>query len=195
MNVIAGIDAARERWNVLEHPFYTRWEKGELTREELQVYAGQYRYAVTAVASAARTAASPGDEEAQHIALWDDFASRWGPRAPAVPETRCCRPGRPRTRSSAPPRSSAIGSGQPRSPRQAPRAPRPLPSPKAGGGRVPRPARRARPRARSRGAHGWRREDARPSASRGSASANWRCSTASRLPRPSSQAQPNGGYS
>jgi hypothetical protein len=25
MNVIAGIDAARERWNVLEHPFYTRW--------------------------------------------------------------------------------------------------------------------------------------------------------------------------
>ena len=35
MDVIAGIDAARERWNVLEHPFYTRWEQGELTREEL----------------------------------------------------------------------------------------------------------------------------------------------------------------
>ena len=32
MDVIAGIDAARERWNVLEHPFYTRWEQGELTR-------------------------------------------------------------------------------------------------------------------------------------------------------------------
>ena len=27
MDVIAGIDAARERWNVLEHPFYTRWEQ------------------------------------------------------------------------------------------------------------------------------------------------------------------------
>ena len=35
------IDAARERWNVLEHPFYTRWEQGDLTHEELARYAGE----------------------------------------------------------------------------------------------------------------------------------------------------------
>src|SRR6187549_1012711 len=77
MDVIAGIDAARERWNVLEHPFYTRWEQGELTREEL--------------ARAARTARLHADEEAQHIALWDDFASALGSEHhEPLPQTRCC---------------------------------------------------------------------------------------------------------
>jgi pyrroloquinoline-quinone synthase len=91
MNVIAGIDAARERWNVLEHPFYTRWEKGELTHEELARYAGEYRHAVVALARAARTAGLHADEEAQHIALWDDFASALGTKAAEpLPETRCC---------------------------------------------------------------------------------------------------------
>jgi pyrroloquinoline-quinone synthase len=91
MNVIAGIDAARERWNVLEHPFYTRWEKGELTHEELARYAGEYRHAVVALARAARTPGLHADEEAQHIALWDDFASALGTKsAEPLPETRCC---------------------------------------------------------------------------------------------------------
>ena len=91
MNVIAGIDAARERWNVLEHPFYSRWEKGELTRDELARYAGEYRHAVVALARAARTAGLHADEEAQHIALWDDFASALGSKtAEPLPETRCC---------------------------------------------------------------------------------------------------------
>jgi pyrroloquinoline-quinone synthase len=92
MDVIAGIDAARERWNVLEHPFYTRWEQGELTREELARYAGEYRHAVVALARAARTAQLHADEEASHIALWDDFASAL-PVEEAhepLPETRCC---------------------------------------------------------------------------------------------------------
>ena len=31
----SGSRQARERWNVLEHPFYQRWSAGELTREEL----------------------------------------------------------------------------------------------------------------------------------------------------------------
>jgi pyrroloquinoline quinone (PQQ) biosynthesis protein C len=71
MDVIAGIDAARERWNVLEHPFYTRWEQGELTRGELARYAGEYRHAV--------------------VALWDDFASAVGTETgQPLPETRCC---------------------------------------------------------------------------------------------------------
>jgi pyrroloquinoline-quinone synthase len=91
MDVIAGIDAARMRWNVLEHPFYTRWEEGELTREELARYAGEYRHAVVALARAARTARLHADEEAQHIALWDEFASALSTEAhEPLPQTRCC---------------------------------------------------------------------------------------------------------
>jgi pyrroloquinoline quinone (PQQ) biosynthesis protein C len=91
MNVIAAIDAARERWNVLQHPFYVRWEQGELRHEELARYAGEYRHAVVALARAARTARLHADEEAEHISLWDDFASALGtePHEP-LPETRCC---------------------------------------------------------------------------------------------------------
>jgi pyrroloquinoline-quinone synthase len=91
MNVIAGIDAARERWNVLEHPFYVRWERGELTQDELALYAGEYRHAVVALARAARTAGLHADEEAAHIGLWDDFASAVGTEAAEpLPESRCC---------------------------------------------------------------------------------------------------------
>src|SRR5437868_10444792 len=92
MDVIAGIDAARERWNVLEHPFYTRWEQGELTRDELSRYAGEYRHAVVALARAARTARMHADEEAEHIGLWDDFASELdaSEKHEPLPQTRCC---------------------------------------------------------------------------------------------------------
>jgi pyrroloquinoline-quinone synthase len=77
MDVIERIDEARARWNVLDHPFYRRWECGELTRNELAFYAGEYRHAVVALADAA---AATGDaehaaEEAAHIELWDDFAA------------------------------------------------------------------------------------------------------------------------
>ena len=80
MDFFAEIDTVRERWNVLEHPFYTRWSAGELTLDELAVYSGQYRHAVTALAQAsANTAAVAGDpgltraleghaaEEASHV--------------------------------------------------------------------------------------------------------------------------------
>jgi pyrroloquinoline-quinone synthase len=75
MSVIDRIDAARARWNILEHPFYVRWERGELTREELARYAGQYRHAVVALADAAETAGEHAEEECAHVALWDDFAA------------------------------------------------------------------------------------------------------------------------
>src|SRR6266542_741221 len=39
MNLIERLDEARRRWNVLDHPFYRRWECGELTRSELVFYA------------------------------------------------------------------------------------------------------------------------------------------------------------
>jgi pyrroloquinoline-quinone synthase len=93
MDVIAGIDAARARWNVLEHPFYTRWEQGELTRGDLARYAGEYRHAVVALARAARTARMHADEEAEHIALWDDFSSALGvngDKHEPLAQTRCC---------------------------------------------------------------------------------------------------------
>jgi pyrroloquinoline-quinone synthase len=83
MELIARIDEARARWNVLDHPFYRRWECGELTREELGYYAGQYRHAVVALAEAAGGAAplagpEHADEERAHVALWDAFAAELG---------------------------------------------------------------------------------------------------------------------
>jgi pyrroloquinoline-quinone synthase len=94
MELCARIDEARRRWDVLKHPFYERWECGELTREELAFYAGEYRHPVVALA---RAAAASGDEEhareeAEHVALWDEFAAavdaplEWTP----TPETSDC---------------------------------------------------------------------------------------------------------
>jgi pyrroloquinoline-quinone synthase len=70
------LDEVAERWDVLRHPFYTRWSAGELTREELAFYAGEYRHAVVALAETARRASSSehASEEAAHVELWDEFA-------------------------------------------------------------------------------------------------------------------------
>jgi pyrroloquinoline-quinone synthase len=94
VSLIERIDAARERWNVLEHPFYKRWSCGELSRDELSWYAGEYRHAVVALAE---TAAKSGHdeharEEAQHVDLWDEFAAAFDAdtsREPS-PETAEC---------------------------------------------------------------------------------------------------------
>jgi pyrroloquinoline-quinone synthase len=98
------LEAVRERWNVLEHPFYLRWSAGELTREELACYAGEYRHAVVALADCLAEAASDAGselrselrqhaaEEAAHVALWDAFAAELEAdtdRAPR-PETVAC---------------------------------------------------------------------------------------------------------
>jgi pyrroloquinoline quinone (PQQ) biosynthesis protein C len=105
MDFFAELDAVRERWNVLEHPFYTRWSAGELTQDELALYAGQYRQAVTGLAqAAANTAAAAQDpelrrglerhaaEEAAHVALWDRFTAAVGGDAAAAPlaESSAC---------------------------------------------------------------------------------------------------------
>jgi pyrroloquinoline-quinone synthase len=80
MSLIARLDEARRRRNILEHPFYTRWEHGELSRTELSAYAGEYRHAVVALAGAAEAAeplagAEHAAEERAHLALWDDFGA------------------------------------------------------------------------------------------------------------------------
>jgi pyrroloquinoline-quinone synthase len=79
MSLIARLDEARRRRNILEHPFYTRWERGGLTRDELSAYAAEYRHAVVALAGAAQAAvalagAEHAKEEGDHVALWDRFA-------------------------------------------------------------------------------------------------------------------------
>lgn len=104
MDHFAELETVRSRWDVLSHPFYLRWSAGELTREELARYAGQYRHAVVAIADAsARAAAAAGpperagllrhaEEEAAHVELWDAFLHAVGgdPHAPADPETAEC---------------------------------------------------------------------------------------------------------
>jgi pyrroloquinoline-quinone synthase len=93
------LDVVRERWNVLDHPFYTRWSEGTLTRGELAHYSGQYRHAVVALADATAHAAElepslapHAAEEAEHIALWDGFVDAVGGDSAASPspETAAC---------------------------------------------------------------------------------------------------------
>ena len=84
------IEEARSRWNVLEHPFYLRWSAGELTREELARYSGQYRYATDAIARLSESVAEDApeaerselrrhaEEEAAHVGLWDNFVDAVG---------------------------------------------------------------------------------------------------------------------
>lgn len=98
MSVIARLDQIRAAGSVLEHPFYRRWSAGELTAGELGRYAGEYRHAVLALAEASERAAAKAppahaqelrahaEEEATHVALWDDFAEAAGARARAHDE-------------------------------------------------------------------------------------------------------------
>ena len=85
MDLWTRLDDVRLRWNVLEHPFYQRWSAGELSREELAVYSGQYRHAAAALARLCADVADSApesersdlrrhaEEEKDHIALWDGF--------------------------------------------------------------------------------------------------------------------------
>ncbi len=104
MDLIDRLDAVRERWDVLHHPFYLRWSAGELGRSELAFYAGEYRHAVVALAEESEGAAAAADpelrpelgdhavEERVHVALWDEFAAALDAevdRRP-LPETAAC---------------------------------------------------------------------------------------------------------
>ena len=92
MDLLARLDEARERWNLLKHPFYTRWSCGELSRDDLAYYAAQYRHAVVALAeTAGKAGAEHAQEEAEHVALWDDFAEAMGstPTTPNAQTAEC----------------------------------------------------------------------------------------------------------
>jgi pyrroloquinoline-quinone synthase len=98
------IERARERWDVLRHPFYRRWSDGELTTEELARYSGQYRHAVEAIATLSADAAEAvpdrpelrrhAAEEMGHVRLWDGFVAASGGRpsdAPTAETEQCVR--------------------------------------------------------------------------------------------------------
>jgi pyrroloquinoline-quinone synthase len=104
VDLLHRLDDARERWNVLRHPFYSRWSAGELGEQELAFYAGEYRHAVVALAEASEAAADGCDrelrselaaharEERAHVELWDRFADALDAeldREP-LPETLAC---------------------------------------------------------------------------------------------------------
>lgn len=104
MDFWSALEQIAQRRSVLAHPFYVRWSAGELSREELAIYAGQYRHAVVALADASAEAARDADadardglaahaaEEAEHVALWDDFIEAVGGEHGAAPadETKRC---------------------------------------------------------------------------------------------------------
>jgi pyrroloquinoline-quinone synthase len=108
MDVLARLNEARAKTNVLEHPFYQRWSKGELSGEELGCYAGEYRHAVVALAHASALAAEKApstyaaglrahaEEESAHVELWDRFAAAAGAEpggeagGPSLAETAEC---------------------------------------------------------------------------------------------------------
>lgn len=105
-DVLGRLDQARGECSVLEHPFYKRWSAGELSAAELELYAGQYRHAVVALAEASEAAAAKAGpaharglrrhaaEETAHVGLWDDFAHATGVTTPAgndaLGETEAC---------------------------------------------------------------------------------------------------------
>ena len=118
MNLIERIDEARAHWNVLDHPFYARWERGELSRDELAFYAGEYRHAVVALADAAAAAGDPehAAEESAHIDLWDDFAAALDApldREPTAETSGCAEAWRPDDPLEARAVLYAVESGQP----------------------------------------------------------------------------------
>jgi pyrroloquinoline-quinone synthase len=88
------VDEVRTRWDVLQHPFYERWARGELAPSELAFYAGQYRHAVVALADASARVGDAGhaQEERSHVALWDGFVRFAGGDVGAAPtaETAAC---------------------------------------------------------------------------------------------------------
>ena len=98
------LDRVADDWSVLRHSFYERWSRGELLREELARYSGQYRHAVVALAAASDAAEPHPDaatrdhlrehaaEEAEHVDLWDRFVEATGgdTAAQAAPETLVC---------------------------------------------------------------------------------------------------------
>jgi len=105
MNFWDELEKRRANWNVLEHPFYQRWSAGELSKEELALYAGEYHHAVVALAEASESTAQLAEtpmlkeqlshhaaEERSHVALWEQFTEAVGGVTAQTPteKTKAC---------------------------------------------------------------------------------------------------------
>jgi pyrroloquinoline-quinone synthase len=96
------LERALRDQRLLEHPFYRRWEAGQLSENELRDYAEQYRFfermlpeflaelAERLPAGAARAAieANLADEVGppSHVEIFEDFAAHYGADAAAAGE-------------------------------------------------------------------------------------------------------------
>ena len=93
--LLAEILHRRDWWAAPRHRFYERWSAGDLTRAELQTYAGEHHHAVTALADVSGRAAALAEgmlhqeltrhhhEREQDVDLWCQFAiaTGWPPSA------------------------------------------------------------------------------------------------------------------
>jgi pyrroloquinoline-quinone synthase len=101
------LEAGLETYDLLKHPYYQAWSKGELTREDLREYASEYWHHVStfpAYLSALHSSLPDGklrrvvlenlaDEEGledgtPHSDLWMDFAKGMGAFEPEVRERK-----------------------------------------------------------------------------------------------------------
>jgi len=79
--------------SLLKHPFYQKWSKGELSKEDLQVYAKEYFHLVSRIPGIVERVRVRADEkrhdlagmieknrieEQEHVELWKRFASSLG---------------------------------------------------------------------------------------------------------------------
>lgn len=101
--ILAVVEEALDGRRLLSHPFYQRWSRGELSREELGTYAAQYRFIEAALpgwlGSIHSSASSPEvrdlvqsnlDDEVggpvTHLELFDRFAAAVGATKPGTTE-------------------------------------------------------------------------------------------------------------
>jgi pyrroloquinoline-quinone synthase len=85
------LQARLEGRRLLDHPFYRRWSRGEVSIEELRAYAAQYRHFEAALPDHLRAVADSAadaalreqalrnlDDESSHLALFDEFTAALG---------------------------------------------------------------------------------------------------------------------
>jgi pyrroloquinoline quinone (PQQ) biosynthesis protein C len=94
--LMAEIDHRRDWWAAERHPFYARWSAGELSAEDLQVFAAEHHHVATTLVDVAHRAVALADgllgeqlarhltERDQELEMWCEFAvaSGW-PRSSA----------------------------------------------------------------------------------------------------------------
>ncbi len=91
MATFADLDSLIAKKSLLLHPFYVKWSKGELTQEDLSVYAKEYYHLVTRIPGIVERVAMRATndamranieqnarEEHEHVLLWERFAKSLG---------------------------------------------------------------------------------------------------------------------